>query len=51
MWEFFVPNLALLVLQWKADVETAKSLIYKALELDSDCEFAYETIATIEMQL
>lgn len=51
MRKFFVPNLALLVLQWKADVETAKSLIHKALELDSDCEFAYETIATIEMQL
>lgn len=49
--EFFVENSALLVLQWKADVDTAKALIHKALELDSDCEFAYETIATIEMQL
>lgn len=42
---------ALLLLQWKAEVEPAKDLIHKALELDADCEFAYETIATIEMQM
>ncbi|XKL61484.1 hypothetical protein PGB90_008541 [Kerria lacca] len=42
---------ALLVLQWKAEVEQAKQLIHQALELDIECEFAYETIATIEMQL
>lgn len=42
---------ALLVLQWKAEIEPAKKLIHEALELDNDCEFAYETIATIEMQM
>lgn len=42
---------ALLLLQWKAEIESAKKLIYKALESDNDCEFAYETMGTIEMQL
>lgn len=43
--------LALLILQSRAEIEPAKQLIREALELDSDCEFAYETIATIEMQM
>ncbi|XP_057302474.1 mitochondrial import receptor subunit TOM70-like [Hydractinia symbiolongicarpus] len=41
---------ALLTLQWKQDIEEATKLIRKAIELDDKCDFAYETLATLEVQ-
>lgn len=41
---------SLLMLQWKQDIEGAAKLINKALEIDDRCEFAYETLGTIEVQ-
>lgn len=40
----------LLRLQWKQDIDEAARLIEKAMEVDSKCEFAYETLGTIEIQ-
>jgi len=40
----------LVMLQWKGDINTARSYIRKALELDDKCEFAYETLGTVEVQ-
>jgi len=37
-------------LQSKGDVTAAVNLIQSALELDEKCEFAYETLGTIEVQ-
>jgi len=41
---------ALLILQWKQDLDEANKLIRKAIELDDKCDFAYETLATLEVQ-
>jgi len=41
---------ALLTLQWKQDLDTANALIRKAIEIDEKCDFAYETLATLEVQ-
>lgn len=41
---------ALLLLQWKQDLDGANKLIRKAIELDDKCDFAYETLATLEVQ-
>uniref|UniRef100_A0A8C4NG68 Translocase of outer mitochondrial membrane 70 homolog A (S. cerevisiae) n=1 Tax=Eptatretus burgeri TaxID=7764 RepID=A0A8C4NG68_EPTBU len=40
----------LLQLQWKQDLEGGVGLISRALKVDSKCDFAYETLATIEVQ-
>lgn len=40
----------LIQLQWKADVVQAVELIKAATELDKKCEFAFETLGTIEVQ-
>jgi hypothetical protein len=40
----------LLQLQWKQNIEEAALLINKALEVDKSCEFAFETLGTIEIQ-
>jgi import receptor subunit TOM70 len=40
----------LVALQCRGDVNTAVSLISEALALDEKCEFAYETLGTIEVQ-
>jgi len=40
----------LVALQAKGDVSKAVELIQSALELDEKCEFAYETLGTIEVQ-
>lgn len=40
----------LVALQSKGDVNAAVTLIQSALELDEKCEFAYETLGTIEVQ-
>ena len=44
------PCSSLLALQWKQDSETSADFIKKALEVDDKCEFAYETLGTIEVQ-
>jgi len=41
---------ALLYLQWKKDFALADKLIRKAIELDDTCDFAYETLATLQVQ-
>lgn len=40
----------LLALQWTTDMKKAIDLISSAIELDEKCEFAYETLGTIEVQ-
>jgi len=40
----------LLRLQWKQDIDEAARLITKAMQIDDKCEFAYETLGTIEIQ-
>jgi len=40
----------LLQLQSEGNVESATKLIEEAIKLDSKCEFAYETLGTIEVQ-
>lgn len=40
----------LVQLQWKGDVVKAVELITKALDVDDKCEFAYETLGTVEVQ-
>ncbi|CAH1796180.1 unnamed protein product, partial [Owenia fusiformis] len=40
----------LLLLQWKQDIEGAAKLIEQALKVDDKCEFAYETLGTLEVQ-
>lgn len=40
----------LLQLAWKKEPEAAVKLIKKALEIDERCDFAYETLGTIEVQ-
>ena len=42
--------LRLLQLQWKQDVDLGLELISKAIEIDNKCDFAYETMGTIEVQ-
>lgn len=41
---------ALLVCQWKRDIDKAISLLKKAVALDPKCDFAYETLATLQVQ-
>ena len=40
----------LLNLQWKGDINAALLLLEKAIEVDDKCEFAYETLGTVEVQ-
>jgi mitochondrial import receptor subunit TOM70 len=40
----------LLNLQWKGDINGALKLLEKAIEVDEKCEFAYETLGTVEVQ-
>ncbi|XP_052331740.1 mitochondrial import receptor subunit TOM70-like [Oncorhynchus keta] len=40
----------LLQLQWKQDLDLGLDLISKAIEMDNKCDFAYETMGTIEVQ-
>ncbi|XP_077968022.1 mitochondrial import receptor subunit TOM70-like [Styela clava] len=40
----------LLCLQWKQDINKSIQLIEKALEIDGKCDFAHETMGTIEVQ-
>jgi hypothetical protein len=38
------------MLQWKQDVDEALRLMRKAIQIDAGCEFAYQTLATLEVQ-
>lgn len=40
----------LLQLQWNANMDEALKLINEAIKVDDKCEFAYETLGTIEVQ-
>lgn len=40
----------MLRVQWKSDINGAKDLIKKALDIDSTCEIALENLATICVQ-
>ncbi|PFX33618.1 mitochondrial import receptor subunit TOM70-like [Stylophora pistillata] len=40
----------MLMLQSRQDVEKAVELVTEALEIDQKCDFAYETLATLEVQ-
>lgn len=44
------PKSSLLQLQWKQDLDKGLELISKAIEIDNKCDFAYETMGTIEVQ-
>lgn len=41
---------ALNIMTWKNEFDEAIGLLNKAIEIDNTCEFAYETLATIEIQ-
>lgn len=41
---------AVLQLQWNADIEKSTQLINTALEKDEKCEYAYESLGSIEIQ-
>uniref|UniRef100_A0A1B0DDC5 Mitochondrial import receptor subunit TOM70 n=1 Tax=Phlebotomus papatasi TaxID=29031 RepID=A0A1B0DDC5_PHLPP len=40
----------ILQLQWRGDVDTALQLLQTAITVDDRCEFAFETLASIEVQ-
>lgn len=40
----------LLQLQWKGNIEQAVELMKDAIKMDEKCEFAYETLGTVEVQ-
>lgn len=40
----------LLHLQWNGDINKALALLHKAIECDTKCELAYETLGTIQVQ-
>ncbi|KAF7270525.1 hypothetical protein GWI33_016486 [Rhynchophorus ferrugineus] len=40
----------LLLLQWKGEIENAVQLMRQAIKIDEKCEFAYETLGTVEVQ-
>lgn len=41
---------SMLMLQSRQDVEKAAELVNEALVIDDKCDFAYETLATLEVQ-
>lgn len=53
IWELLLSDQwvsSLLQLQWKQDLDVGLDLINKAIEIDNKCDFAYETMGTIEVQ-
>ncbi|EFA02076.1 mitochondrial import receptor subunit TOM70 [Tribolium castaneum] len=40
----------LLMLQWKGEIEQAVELMKEGIKIDDKCEFAYETLGTVEVQ-
>ena len=47
---YLLVHRGLVALQAKGDIAKAVELITRALEIDEKCEFAYETLGTIEVQ-
>ena len=47
---FFFFICSMLMLQSRQDVERAVELVNEALVIDEKCDFAYETLATLEVQ-
>ncbi|XP_039498648.1 mitochondrial import receptor subunit TOM70 [Drosophila santomea] len=45
-----IVHQAIMVLQWRGDIEMAVQLLNKAIEVDPKCELAYETLGTVEVQ-
>ncbi|XP_016964442.1 mitochondrial import receptor subunit TOM70 [Drosophila biarmipes] len=45
-----IVHQAIMVLQWRGDIEVAVQLLNKAIEVDPKCELAYETLGTVEVQ-
>lgn len=43
-------HFSMLMLQSRQDVEKAVELVNEALVIDEKCDFAYETLATLEVQ-
>lgn len=41
---------ALNIMTWKNEFDEAVKMLNQAIEIDNTCEFAYETLATIEIQ-
>ncbi|XP_017859200.1 PREDICTED: mitochondrial import receptor subunit TOM70 isoform X1 [Drosophila arizonae] len=41
---------AIMMLQWRGDIDAAVSLLNRAIEVDPKCELAYETLGTVEVQ-
>ncbi|XP_017049057.2 mitochondrial import receptor subunit TOM70 [Drosophila ficusphila] len=45
-----IVHQAIMVLQWRGDIESAVQMLNKAIEVDPKCELAYETLGTVEVQ-
>ncbi|XP_017065465.2 mitochondrial import receptor subunit TOM70 [Drosophila eugracilis] len=45
-----IVHQAIMMLQWRGDIEVAVQLLNKAIEVDPKCELAYETLGTVEVQ-
>ncbi|KAH8412823.1 hypothetical protein KR009_005985 [Drosophila setifemur] len=45
-----IVHQAVMVLQWRGDIEASVQLLNKAIEVDPRCELAYETLGTVEVQ-
>ncbi|XP_037572842.2 mitochondrial import receptor subunit TOM70 isoform X4 [Dermacentor silvarum] len=43
-------HLGILHLQWTQDFEKAAEFMYKAIEMDDKCQFAYETLGSVQVQ-
>lgn len=41
---------AIMMLQWRGDIDAAVTLLNRAIEVDPKCELAYETLGTVEVQ-
>lgn len=41
---------AILILQWQSDIERGMKMLYDAIKVDDRCGFAYETLASVEVQ-
>ncbi|KAM8716640.1 hypothetical protein ACLKA7_003508 [Drosophila subpalustris] len=41
---------AIMMLQWRGDIDAAVQLLNRAIEVDPKCELAYETLGTVEVQ-
>ncbi|KAH8260097.1 hypothetical protein KR026_003074 [Drosophila bipectinata] len=45
-----IVHQAIMMLQWRGDIDKAVELLNKAIEVDPKCELAYETLGTVEVQ-